>query len=244
MKNAWWSIYPLPGNFGDVLNPYVLNHLGVEHRYEANKATADSLFIGSIAKFAREGMSIYGSGTSRKSDRLNKDALWHWVRGPLTRDCVISSGGSCPEIYGDLGLFISDICPKDRSRCHSKIGIVPHYVDYEYVIRLNLDPKYYTIINVLNSDPIQVAAEIAACSKIISSSLHGIIAAHSYEIPAAWTQFSANISGDGLKFADYLLSVGADVISSTEKHMVYLTASSSKIDRMKHAMINTLSCTR
>ena len=48
----WWMRSPFPGNFGDILTPYVLWHaFGVMPRWH-NATEADGLCIGSTAKFA------------------------------------------------------------------------------------------------------------------------------------------------------------------------------------------------
>jgi exopolysaccharide biosynthesis predicted pyruvyltransferase EpsI len=49
--------------------------------------------------------------------------------------------------------------------------------------------------------------EFLQCERIISSSLHGVIIAHTYEIPAVWQKFSDNVFGDDIKYQDYLESV-------------------------------------
>lgn len=45
------------------------------------------------------------------------------------------------------------------------------------------------------------------CDIIISSSLHGIVFAHSYGKKALWIEISKNVIGDGYKFYDYYSSL-------------------------------------
>jgi hypothetical protein len=56
----------------------------------------------------------------------------------------------------------------------------------------------------------------------VSSSLHGIILAHAYGIPVAWTEFSTGLKGDGVKFLDHYASVGiTDPVKSSVKQPVF-----------------------
>ncbi|MFD1079906.1 polysaccharide pyruvyl transferase family protein, partial [Longispora fulva] len=50
--------------------------------------------------------------------------------------------------------------------------------------------------------------EILECEKVLSTSLHGLIVAHAYGIPAVWVKMSDKIFGNDIKYADYLESVG------------------------------------
>ena len=53
--------------------------------------------------------------------------------------------------------------------------------------------------------------EVLACEMIVSTSLHGVIVAHAYGIPAVWADFSeaaTRIQGNHVKFLDYFASVG------------------------------------
>lgn len=211
----WWSKGPAPGNFGDILTPFLFDYLNIKYTYTPVNL-ADSICIGSIAKFAKKGTIVLGSGTIRKEDFLNPDAIWRFVRGPLTRDIVLSNGGECPDVYGDPALLLPLFCQPEEKKY--ELGIVPHYVDYNEIVKLY--PNHY-VINLLNPNPIEVAKQISSCKKIISSSLHGIIAAHAYGIPAAWVEFSNKLYGDGIKFYDYYKSVDADCIKSTVSNPVY-----------------------
>jgi pyruvyltransferase len=49
--------------------------------------------------------------------------------------------------------------------------------------------------------------KILSCNYIVTSSLHGLIVAHSYNIPVLWVQYSVELIGGKFKFDDYLLSV-------------------------------------
>lgn len=207
--NIWWSKGPAPGNFGDILTPYILRHFGIKHTYVPREA-ADTLCIGSIAKYAGKGTTMIGTGAMRASDPIHPKANWLFARGPYTREVILRDGGSCPDFYGDPALLLPLIC-EESEKTH-KIGIVPHYVDYPYVKQ---NYRNYKVINLINKNPLDVARQISSCEKIISSSLHGIIAAHAYNIPAAWVEFSDKVNGDGIKFYDHFASVGCQPMSST-----------------------------
>lgn len=205
---VFWKQTPSPGNFGDVLTPVIFDYFGI--KYEYNKDDYDAIAIGSIASKARAGTHVFGSGTINLKHDLCPDAVWHFVRGPITRECVLSAGGDCPEIYGDPAMLLPLVCPALSKT--TDIGIVPHYVDYDYVKQTHPE---YRVINVLNSDPLSVAQEISQCRFIIASSLHGLICAHAYGIPAAWMKFSDKIKGHDVKFHDHYAATKAELRLST-----------------------------
>ena len=63
-------------------------------------------------------------------------------------------------------------------------------------------PAQVTVINV-RRHPSAVIRDIASCGAILSSSLHGLVVADSYGIPAAWTSGSPPLTGGDFKFQDY-----------------------------------------
>jgi len=219
--NVFWCTKPRPGNFGDILSPLILNHYGYDTNHSGPEK-ADYFCVGSIAILASENQTVLGSGVLSRSPKLNPKANWKWVRGPITRDIVVSHGGEQPEVLGDPALLLPRIIsPKEKKEY--KIGLIPHYVDYDYIKELYPKELYpqFKIINLLNNDLDKVVKQITDCEKIISSSLHGIIAAHAYGIPAAWAKFSDKLVGDDIKFYDHYASVNLTCELSTVENPKY-----------------------
>lgn len=227
MYNVWWV--KNDKNFGDLLTPLIFEYFDIPYKF-TSKDQANVLCVGSIARHARDNTVVLGSGmiNSRK-EKLNPNADWRFVRGPYTRQRVTDCGGTCPEIYGDAAMLLPLICPPKEKEY--EVGIVPHFVDYN-----NVKENYptYKVINVVNEDPLEVAKEISKCKKIISSSLHGIIAAHAYNIPAAWVKFSNNIKGNDIKFKDHYASLGLEAELSTIDNPIFTTGNcnTSKIEQI------------
>jgi len=205
---TWWSTGPEPGNLGDVLTPLLLRHFGYQPVW-TGRDRADLLCIGSIARFARPGQTVLGSGIMWSGDRLDPAARYLAVRGPLTRDAVLRAGGECPEVYGDPALLLPLAFKPEVPKLHD-LGIVPHYVDARDSIFGHRWGD--AVIHPLRADPLDVVREIIACRAIVSSSLHGIIVAHAYRIPAAWVRFGDRLDGDDVKFRDYAESMGIELV--------------------------------
>jgi hypothetical protein len=235
LLHACWLTSPAPGNFGDILTPFILKHYGynVKHIHWNNINQADVICVGSIARLAVPGTIVLGSGIMNRNEKLCAAARWQWTRGPLTRSCILKNGGTCPDIYGDPALLLPRLYSGAKSVDH-KIGIVPHHVDYKQVKQQF--PDAY-VIDLINADPQQVVNQITSCEKIISSSLHGIIAAHAYGIPAAWVKVSNKIKGDDSKFHDHYLSLGIEAqLSTVENPMFQLAKYNSNLinDILEH----------
>ena len=207
----WWMESPYPGNFGDILNPYVVEKLsGVPPRYV--RRGAGILAIGSVIKFATDGTVVWGAGTPRMTDRLSANADYRAVRGPLTRQLVIESGGSCPEVYGDPAWFLPVLYRPKLADRRFKLGLVLHYAN-EGEVEAGTDVRLISVKRAGYEGIEQFIDELCSCERILTTSLHGLIVAHAYGIPARWCHVpdSANpLPGDGTKFHDYMLSVGLE----------------------------------
>lgn len=196
---VWWSKGPAPGNFGDILTPYLLAHFGIDCTW-ASLGECEAISTGSIVRFARDGVMVLGSGLIDSRDVVNPRADYRWVRGPLTREAVIRAGGECQAVYGDPAMLLPQVFPRDVE-AEVEVGVFAHYVDLEHCKR------YPVVINPLER-PMEVLRKVWRCKRIVSSSLHGIIAAHAYGIPAAWVKFGGKLTGDDVKFHDHALAVG------------------------------------
>ena len=198
-KVFWSNSRP---NFGDILTPYILDYCNVKYEMVSKPEEGNAMCIGSIIHKAVDNMIVLGSGAMHSKHNLNPNADYRFVRGPLTRQKVLESGATCPKIYGDPALLLPLFC--DESKKEYDVGIVPHYVDYEAIKE---QFPNYKVINLSNPNPLEVAKEITKCRNIVSTSLHGIIAAHAYGIPAGWLHYSNKLKGNNIKFKDYFASV-------------------------------------
>ena len=209
----WWN--GADGkNWGDAINPILIQNMSGKEvilPHEAINLKNETIYsvIGSIlGARSDKNLIVWGSGFIASSGRLKeKPCKICAVRGPLTRNIIISQGIDCPEIYGDPALlyplYYNPIIKKKY-----KLGIIPHFLDQNHhALDMLRNHHDVIIINIL-SEINEVVDVICSCERIASSSLHGIIAADAYGIPSIWMILSDDIGGDRFKFYDYFMSVG------------------------------------
>lgn len=207
------------GNFGDDLNIYLINRLlphtiilkkvqGKLSKFSLLKSKPYLMLIGSILKNDIDNAIILGSGVMYENESFSgKPKKIHSVRGPLSAAKLLENGYQKTELFGDPALIISKIFPSSKVKKHI-IGFVPHYVDKENPLSLRLIHDLGIHFIDIQAKPEKFIEELTSCEHIISSSLHGIIAADSYGIPCRWVKISSLVQGDGFKFRDYFKSVG------------------------------------
>ncbi|MDI3330485.1 MAG: polysaccharide pyruvyl transferase family protein [Micrococcus sp.] len=213
----WWRKTPYPGNFDDVLNPWLVEWL--TGRPPVFGGRNDSLLAsGSFIPFATGKSTVWGAGIPRRGSTLSPEARYLAVRGPVTREEVIASGGSCPEVYGDPALLLPRFVPAARGPKRNEVGFIRH------VSQDNLELSLEGVADIRPSGVGEgflrrVVGEITSCERVISTSLHGLVVAHAYGIPARWAVMvdaSEAISGDGTDVEDYFRAVGLPVQAPLE----------------------------
>lgn len=207
-------------NWGDDINYWLLKELSGKKIFNISDMFSNWLPknvecvmpIGSIIEYlGNESSIIWGSGAQNGSEKLEvtpKRVLA--VRGPRTRELLLSKGIQCPEIYGDPSLLLCKIYKPSLEKKY-RIGIIPHYVDSSNPIIKDFAKgrNDVIIINMNNYKRWQYIPDaINQCELIISSSLHGLIISDSYNIPNVWVSFSDKIKGGKFKYLDYFDSVG------------------------------------
>ncbi|MBS0446432.1 MAG: polysaccharide pyruvyl transferase family protein [Proteobacteria bacterium] len=203
MLRACWCRTPSRANFGDALTPWLMHRLtGRMPRYVPPRDTAPHWIVsGSIAGFAHRSSSVWGAGLMWRDEPLCPQARWLAVRGPITRDRVVACGGACPPVCGDPALLLPRLlAPAAGAR--NGVGLAPHFSD-----RYRLSPEWLAATGVRlidMQDGIEsVVAALTSCAWIMASSLHGLIVAHAYGIPATRVHLHDLPGGDGVKFDDH-----------------------------------------
>lgn len=207
-KAYWWQ---RTVNFGDALAPLLLGRFADLSVESAQVETAEIVSIGSVLEHIPPHWKGYivGSGKLREQSKIKFDPAQTKIlalRGPLTAKGI-------PGHYalGDPGLLAGELISHVDQQKVWDLGILPHWQDDQLADRFVslIPPKFSTrVINPAN-DPIQVIKEIAACRRLVTSSLHGAIVADSIGGIPRRIEYCNKLDADGglFKFKDYSASI-------------------------------------
>jgi hypothetical protein len=235
---VWWYEEKNIKNFGDVLNPYIISKLsGLNVIYTVILDTICKSFfrglknllllritiydfinvvrsffqdyvivaIGSvIGCYKSKKVKVWGSGIINSNDYIYP-ADFLAVRGEYTRNRILELGYKVPTVMGDPALLLPLVYNPLVHKKY-KLGIIPHYVHYKSILTM-INNDSVKVINLFD-DIETIIDNIKSCEVTISSSLHGIIVSHAYEIPCLWYDYKdIMLIGDNIKFRDYFSSV-------------------------------------
>jgi len=209
-------------NFGDELSRFIIEKLygpvELSSPSWCNAVSVGSLMHCFLTKkkwwlrvlyLIRPCVIVWGTGFIEQPDLNDKKLLRRLdvraCRGFLTlealkkmRDVKISKS----VVLADPGLLAGRFTPCAGSDKKYSLGIVPHYVDKNDPFLRNITVKNSVLIDV-QQPPEAFMKELSECELVISSSLHGLIAADSLGVPNIRMVISDKISGGSFKFEDY-----------------------------------------
>ena len=207
-------------NAGDIYNVDLLDYFNIRYKRSRKFENADLICVGSnldkLSIPSNREMLIVGAGfifPPSNMDVLNREVKVFALRGALSKkrmeyfldkylsDCVL----------GDPGLLVSKIYPQSVSKNY-KVGIIPHCIDKNIWDnkKINIREGNYKIIDI-QKDVKDVVKDICECECILSSSLHGLIFADSYNIPNRQLIMSDKVVGENYKFEDYYSAFGLEL---------------------------------
>lgn len=198
-------------NFGDLLSEKIVEKIvgrGVATTYNHLLGKKKLLALGSIIHWAEDRDVIWGSGINGKHpDKTDKEVYRFTnldvraVRGPLTRQFLLEMGIYCPEVYGDPALLFPKLFPewKKQKEPSREFIIIPHVADEPF-----FENNPYVVSP--REDCEEVIKKILDSKFVISSSLHGLIVAEAFGIPARLIRVS-NIE-PLFKYQDYYYGTG------------------------------------
>jgi len=208
----WSSSKP---NFGDALSPLICARVSGRPVVWAPVDRCDVIAIGSLLQRLKEGfwnrrVHVWGSGFIEATPAHRSRHHFHAVRGKLTAAVV----GIAPDdiALGDPGLLVNLLVedrPPASRRC--RCLIVPHYKDRGHPLLeaavAGLDDV--EVVDVF-APPLETLDRIRAADYVLSSSMHGLIAADALGVPNAWISLSQDLRGGDFKFRDYYSVFGIE----------------------------------
>jgi pyruvyltransferase len=171
-------------NFGDLLGPLLVNRIVDELGLEPPRTDSRLVSVGSILHLTKPGDVVWGTGANAKvPSPLATTALdVRAVRGPKTRDLLMSHGLGVPEVYGDPAILWSRFWPResyasDEGGTRFDVSVVPNFHDFAST------QTHHNVISPIGN-PHEIISRISRSEFVVASSLHGIVLAEAFGIPA------------------------------------------------------------
>lgn len=197
-------------NLGETLSPVICNWMLEKANIKLDKKvrrTKHLIALGSLlGEIGFFDATVWGSGIKSyyQISALGKRKYFQkldirCVRGPLTKRALQDCGYKCPESYGDPAVLMPLIYNAEVKKEH-KIGVVLHF---QHNLELPQDVKS---VDIRTNDYKGFIDELLSCEKIVSSSLHAIILAEAYGIPAVFLGRGEDF--EVFKYYDWYYSTG------------------------------------
>lgn len=218
--NVFYWRPAISDNVGDLISLVVvrsiLESLGLD--FDRKTPQTRKLFaVGSILEMAVQDATIWGTGLRHPilaPHGLHLDI--RAVRGPLTRRALTQIGHACPEVFGDPAVLLPRFY-EPRPAPRRSFLVVPHFLHEKELLARHSG----NAVTTLTSDWRGFIDAIAAAELVISGSLHGIVLAEAYGIPAIL--LASAMDQERFKYEDYYLGTGRsrfDVAQTVEEALI------------------------
>lgn len=216
--------YNLGDSLGEVIIRYLLEKKGIDIDKPVS-STKHLYCVGTNIHGGWQSATIWGSGifppqnwAKRFLMKLSRRKLdIRAVRGPLTKQILDGQRFSCPNIFGDPAILMPMIYNPCKEKKYKYI-VIP-----QFVVEKDFREKHPNehMVSMNTNDYKAVIDEIVASEIVYTSSLHGIILAESYGVPAVF--FRGLKKKVDFKYYDYYYSTGRKDIKIAESFEEALT---------------------
>jgi pyruvyltransferase len=195
-------------NFGDAMSKDIVSWVSDEDVELVDARVSGKLVaVGSVLQRVMPGDVVWGTGVHpagyqhfwMNPDKAKLDITVLATRGPITRDVLIARNVNCPPVFGDPAILLPLFYPKEKTKDLDTV-LIPHFADFGYFSgrpdrclgATLVDPSW---------DWKEIVDIISKARRVVSSSLHGLIVAEAYGVPAVWYRLSKQ---EGyIKYQDY-----------------------------------------
>lgn len=224
IKLHWWRTSKRRGNFGDELSRFLCEQLSHQWTDWAPLEQAELVAAGSLlATHLNPGFRwssfegwIWGTGCMLEGESVDLgQARVAALRGHLSL-AQVQCRNRENVILGDPGLLVHTII-RGTPREHYQLGIMPHWSEMEHPFYRDHLAQLPGLLWISPFDHVDnIIEKITSCQHLLTSSLHGLIAADAFQIPNRWLRLNTgqeNTHGSTLfKFRDYYSVFGIDQI--------------------------------
>ena len=219
---------------------------GIDFAQEIS-ATKHLYAIGSILPGYQDAV-VWGAGFGYDKTGEWYSPLYNWfhrnthkldvraVRGPETQRILITMGINCPEIYGDPAVLMPLFYKHTGTQKKQEYIVIPHYS------KLHNYKGHPNILGTFTSNYLDFIDKLLGAELVISASLHGIILAEAYGVPAV--MLCDTPSEDITKYKDWYYSTGRatfpiansveEALSIGGSHIDYVS-----IEQLQNNLLNT-----
>jgi hypothetical protein len=205
-----YRMWDVLDNFGDAINPYVIQHVSGLIPMAGAGRQAHVLGIGSILHRATPESFVWGSGIMfphMKLPRVEPPRI-SAVRGELTLEYLRGHGCRLrPMPLGDPGMLLPRVLPRALFAAaeRAEIGVVPHHGSMGAPCFAGLMHEYDSAVRVIDfrTRSTDALKQLLSCRVILSQSLHGCVFAEAYGIPYVWISHTDSAEWQ-FKFRDWL----------------------------------------